>query len=129
MANKLDGKLWKIFSEYIRRRDAKLFSGEDIGKCITCSHADHWKYMDAGHFISRRHLSTKFSEKNNNLQCKGCNGFGAGKQFEYSIEINKKYGNGSSELLLMESRKAVKWGNFDYEFRIEFYKKEIEKLK
>ena len=33
----LDGKLWKIFSEFIRRRDALKFSGGEIAKCCTCS--------------------------------------------------------------------------------------------
>lgn len=126
--NALDPKLWKIFSEYIRRRDALEYSGGDIAKCCTCSHVAHWKEMDCGHFISRRHLATKFDEKNNGIQCKGCNGFGSGKQFEYSIFLDNKHGKGTAEMLLAKSRNACKWGKFEYNLLIDEYKKKVKEL-
>ena len=42
-------KLDAIFSIYIRRRYAK----DDIAECVTCGKQDHWKSLQAGHFMSR----------------------------------------------------------------------------
>ncbi len=123
-----DKKLWKVFSEFIRRRDALKFSGEDIVKCCTCTHTGHWKEFDCGHFISRRHLATKFSEINNHCQCKGCNGFGSGRQYEYSLFIDRTYGKGQAELLLAMSRNAVKFGQFEIDIMEKEYKKKIKEL-
>lgn len=126
---KLDEKLWKIFSEYIRRRDALKYSGGDFVKCITCSHIAHFKEMDCGHFISRRHLSTKFDEKNNHAQCKGCNGLKSGEQFKYSIAIDAKYGKGTAEMLHIKSRNLCKWGKFEFEILIKEYTEKLKQLK
>jgi hypothetical protein len=124
----LDKVLWKVFSEYIRRRDALKFSGGDRVKCITCTHTDHWKHFDCGHGISRKHLGTKFDEKNNHAQCKGCNGFGSGKQFEYMLQVDRMYGKGTAELLLHKSKSLCKWMSFEYEQKIEEYKIKIKNL-
>jgi hypothetical protein len=127
-ATSIEKKLWKVFSEYIRRRDAKKFSGGDIGKCITCSHIGHWKTMDCGHGISRRHQSTKYDEKNNHLQCKGCNGPKSGKQFEYMLEVDRKYGKGTAELLLAKSKHSVKRTAFEFEILLNEYLKRLKEI-
>lgn len=127
-AKSLDKKLWPIFSEYIRRRDAKKFSGGDFVKCITCSHIAHWKELDCGHFVSRRHLATKYHEKNNAAQCKGCNGPGSGKQYEYGLEIDRRYGAGTAQWILQASRAQVKWGSWEFEVLIEDYKQKLKEL-
>lgn len=130
MSKKLDKKLWEIFSEYIRRRDAYKFSESFFMKCITCNHVDHWKYFDAGHFISRRHKNTKFNEQNVNGQCKGCNGLKSGMQYLHGKRINEKYKNPDlSDILLQESRKTARWTGWDYEVRINLYKGKVKELK
>lgn len=125
---KLDSDLNKVFSKFIRMRDAYRFSESTRVMCITCSHTGYWKEFDAGHFISRRHLSTKFNEMNVNAQCKGCNNFRSGNQFEHAIAVDRKYGKGISNILLVESKKVAKWAAWEYEQRIIYYKKEVEKL-
>lgn len=127
--NKLDAKLWKIFSEVRRRECALEYSGGDTVKCCTCSHTGHWKEFDCGHFISRRHLATKFDDSNNHAQCKGCNGFGSGKQFEYSLFLDGKYGKGAAEKILIRSRNVTKWTSFEYELMIKEYSQRLKKLK
>lgn len=123
---KLEEKLWEIFSQFIRRRDS---DENGIGKCVTCGYVEHWKYMDAGHFISRKHKSTKFDEKNNNIQCKGCNGpYGSGRQFEHSKYIDNKYGAGTADSLLLKSRMTCKRNRYDYECLIEEYKNKLKQL-
>ncbi len=56
---KLVEKLDKVFSIYIRRRNAV----NDIAECFTCGKKDHWKKLQNGHFQSRKHYSTRGTNK------------------------------------------------------------------
>ena len=68
MANKkLIQQLDKEFSIFIRRR----YAINDIATCVTCGKKDHWKKLQAGHFMSRKHLSTRWDEDNVQVQCAG----------------------------------------------------------
>lgn len=40
----LKSKLWKIISEYIRRKYA---DSEEIASCVTCGDSKHWKELQA----------------------------------------------------------------------------------
>ena len=42
-----------VFSEYIRRRYAQ----NEVATCVTCNKKDHWKKLQAGHFMSRKHYT------------------------------------------------------------------------
>jgi len=44
-------KLWKLVSEYVRRRHA---DENGYTACYTCGTIKHWKEMDAGHAIPGR---------------------------------------------------------------------------
>lgn len=129
----LDKALWEIVSEYIRRRDAKKC--EQMGyapgrcKCVTCDYVGHWKYdMEAGHFISRRHLATKFDERNINAQCAGCNKFNSGNQFLHGRVIDKMYGKGTAYLLELKAKSQCKWLAFEYEEKIEYFKQKLKEI-
>jgi len=92
----LKKRLWKIFSQYIRIRDA-----DDHGycKCITCGKRFHWKEMDAGHFISRAWNNLLFNEYNVNAQCHRCNRFLEGEKDLYGKALDKKYGKSTRPML------------------------------
>lgn len=121
-----DNLLWKVFSEYIRIRDA-----DENGyiRCATSGRMVHWKEADAGHFISRRHLSTKFDERNVHAQSRHDNRFQSGKQYEFGLFIDKKYGKGTVDKLLVLSRTTCKRGKFEIDAMTEYYKAEVKKLK
>ena len=85
----LDKKLWRLFSEFIRKRDADDFG---VAKCISCNLQREWKYLGCGHYISRGNKRVKFDERNNNAQCKGCNAFKQGAAQEYRIGLIEKIG-------------------------------------
>jgi hypothetical protein len=132
-SNKLDKDLWETFSEYIRRRDAKRFEAlgyaPDRVKCFTCDYVGHWKYdMQAGHFMPRQHMGTKFDEKNVQSQCGGCNCFEQGNQLIFSRNLDKLYGKGTSEWLEQKAKSLCKWMNFEYEEKIIEYKQKIKDL-
>ena len=120
-----DKKLWKVFSEFIRRRDSNK---EGFGKCFTCSRVIHWKKGDCGHGLGRQHKGTKYNEKNNHLQCKPCNGFEGGKREVYKEEMNKRYGLGTWELLELASKKPTKMGQFEIDQLEKYYKEKLKTL-
>lgn len=129
----LDKALWEICSEYIRRRDAKKYESmgyaPDRCKCFTCDYVGHWKYdMEAGHFISRRHLATKFDERNLNSQCPGCNKFQSGNQYKHGRLIDKLYGPGTADMLALKAKSQCKWLPFEYEQKIDYYKQKLKEL-
>lgn len=118
-------KLDNIFSKYIRLRDT---DDEGYGKCISTGRFIHYSQADAGHFISRDRMSTRWNEKNVHLQSRQANRFKSGQQFSQSISIDHKYGEGTSEILLAESRKTCKLTDFELDALIDHYKKQVVEL-
>lgn len=115
----------KIFSEYIRRRNANALG---MAECFTCGKVDHWKNLQCGHFQSRKHYSTRWNEKNCQVQCAGCNVFRYGEQYKFGLYLNKKYGNNISEKLMNEAKRTIKLSNFELQEIIDHYKLEISKF-
>ena len=113
-------KLDTIFSEYIRRRYAK----NDIAECVTCGKKDHWKKLQVGHFMSRKHYSTRWDERNVEVQCQGCNVWRYGEQYKFSLHL----GSELSEELLIKSRQIEKFSNADLVMMYETYKQKVKDL-
>ena len=107
MAKKKTQKYWKTkidkpFHEFIRRRDCDDHTG--MTKCISCNKPVHFSETDAGHLFSRQHLSTRYDERNVNAQCRRCNRFEYGRQYEYAQNIGAEL----AEELLQKSRQVLK---------------------
>jgi hypothetical protein len=113
-------KLDSIFSQYIRLR----YSKNEIATCVTCGKQDHWKKLQAGHFISRKHYATRFDEDNCQVQCSRCNVFRYGEQYLFS----KYLGANLSEELLMKSRKIKKFTDSELLDMIELYNEKVNNL-
>ena len=120
-------KLDAIFSEYIRLRDS---DHKGNCKCISCGKEApaFGGSIHAGHFMSRRHLATRWDEKNVNSQCSYCNTFLNGNQYRASIGINNKYCNGTAEELEKRSKTIIKLSRVDYEEAIANIKEKIKQL-
>ena len=124
--SKLKKDLDKWFSLYIRLRESE----EGLVQCFTCNKVSHYKSgMQNGHFQSRKHLATRWDEENCQVQCVGCNMFKAGEQYKFSISLDAKYGEGKAEELELLARTIMKVSRIDYEEKIGYYKKLVEKLK
>lgn len=123
---KLDATLWRVFSEYIRLRDS-----DDKGncRCPTCGRVHHWKDMDAGHFVGRRHKATKFCERNVLAQCRYCNRFNQGEQFKMSQAVDARFGAGTAEYLTKLSRAKTKLTALWYEVKTEEYRAKVKEMK
>lgn len=118
-------RLDTIFSKYIRLRDT---NDEGFGQCISTGRFIHYSQADAGHFMSREHLSTRWHEKNVHLQGRQANRFKQGQQFSQALNIDRKYGEGTSEILMAESRRKSNISDFEIEILIKHYRKEAKRL-
>jgi len=121
---KIVKKLDSIFSQYIRRRDVK----ESIAECFTCGKKDDWKRLQCGHFQSRRFYSTRWDETNCQVQCAGCNVFRFGEQFKFSVNLDNKFGKGTSQRLEVKAREIVKIPTFELEDMIKHYQELCSQL-
>tara|TARA_R100000278_G_scaffold118185_1_gene98643 strand:- start:1468 stop:1842 length:375 start_codon:yes stop_codon:yes gene_type:complete len=110
-------KLDKVFSEYIRQRFAK----DGWVQCVTCGTRKHWKEVDAGHFVSRRHYSTRWDPSNVHVQCKKCNIFGNGENYLMGKYIDRTYGIGKADELIALSKKICKFTNEELVNMIEHF--------
>ena len=117
-------KLDTVFSRYIRQKDAV----NGIATCVTCGKKDEWKKLQNGHFMSRRHYSTRWDERNCNVQCAGCNVFRAGEIYLYTKYLCSKYGDNSPEELHILSHKIVKFADVDLIDLINHYQKLLDSL-
>jgi len=118
-------KLDKVFSQYIRRR----FAVNEIAKCVTCGKQAHWKELQAGHFMSRKHYSTRYDETNVQVQCSGCNVFRYGEQYKFGRYLEEAYGEGTAEDLQNKSRQITKFSDIRIKEMIEYYNKLLTNLK
>ena len=125
--SKLKKELDKYFSLYIRLREA---TNEGIVQCFTCGKIGHYKKgMQCGHFQSRRHHATRWNEWNCQVQCVKCNMFEQGEQWKFGLNLNAKYGEGTSKELEFLAQTTVKKIRSEYEEDIRYYKALVNNLK
>jgi len=132
------------FSKFIRLRDSSLEFGEFDGRgsemlagdCCTCGKIvriwdleNGWNpSAHCGHFIGRYFKSTRYDEQNCHLQCQKCNTFAEGKQFEHGLFIDKKYGAGTAEKILIKSKQLCKRNRNDLKWLSDHYRKKAQEL-
>tara|TARA_R110002072_G_scaffold1891_6_gene15733 strand:+ start:83 stop:493 length:411 start_codon:yes stop_codon:yes gene_type:complete len=121
--SKLKKELDKWFSLYIRLREANEYG---MVQCFTCGVVRGYKDgMQNGHFQSRKHLATRFDEENCQVQCIKCNMYSQGEQFKFGINLDAKYGEGTSKELEFLARTTFKISRAEYEYNISYYKKAV----
>ncbi len=125
--SKLKKELDKWFSLFIRLREATDHEG--MVQCFTSGRVYHYKKLHAGHFMSRRHLNTRWCEINVQPQSAADNLFGQGEQYRFGLHLDGKYGEGTAEELQFKARQTVKFTRVDYEEKISYYKDVVNKLK
>lgn len=64
-------KLDRVFSLYIRLRDSRPFGYRQF-RCISCGMIKPFDQADAGHFIGRTNMATRFDEENVWCECRNC---------------------------------------------------------
>ena len=119
--SKLVKKLDTVFSQYIRLSNA---DNNGYCTCVTCNKTFHWKEIQAGHFMSRKHYSIRWDERNVKPQCVACNVYRAGEQYKYSLYLGKEL----SDVLYLQSKEIVKFTNYELEDMINDYSEKLKKL-
>lgn len=121
---KLKKELDRVFSLVIRT--AKI---DDNGytRCVTCGRLEHWKRLDAGHYVPRQDLATRWAVENVWPQCKPCNGFRGGEPEKMAEWIDRVYGIGAAAKLREQAKKPFKLSRYWLTERIEFFKAMIPK--
>lgn len=120
-------KLWKLVSEYVRRKDADPHTG--MVECYTCGVVKHWKQVDAGHAIGGRNNMVLFDLSILRPQCKSCNGPGErGNYYVFGNKLNKENGEGWYEQKKIEARQSKKIYESDLEDMIESMTEMVKEL-
>lgn len=121
----LTKKLDKVFSAYIRLRDA-MPSG--YFKCISCGQIRPFEQADCGHFFSRKNMSVRFDEDDCHAECRGCNRFSSDHLIAYQANLIRKIGMQRFELLSAKAHQAKRWSDFELEAMIKHYTAEVKRL-
>lgn len=107
-------KLDREFSKYIRL----VHSKDGMCECFTCGTVDHWKYMDCGHYMSRKHMLTRWDPENAKPQCKHCNQFKHGMPKEFRERLGD-----IADQLEADAKKLCKWDIEQLEYMLNIFKK------
>ena len=112
-------RLDTVFSEYIRKKNA---DSRGYVTCITSGRKYHYSEVDAGHFISRKEMSTRWHEDNVHPQSRYDNRYRYGKQYEYGLALDRKK-KGLAKRLYKLSKQTVKYSVNDLQDLLDKYKK------
>jgi hypothetical protein len=115
----LENKLDRVFSTYIRKRDAD--EGGTVS-CVTCGRLMFWKEAHCGHFIKRQHRSVRWDERNAAVQCPRDNAYMGGRQDDFSRYIIQRYGIKTYDELMSLKYRTVKHTRADLLNMIERFK-------
>lgn len=115
-----------LFSEYVRLRDADQYG---MIRCISCGKRIRWKDADAGHFVSRKHSSLRFDEKNVNAQCRICNRIKFGNIEKYKRGLIIKHGRFVIDYLENKKTDIRQYTDYEIELLCSYYRKQIRLLK
>ena len=118
-------ELDKVFQFYIRLRDA-MPGG--YCKCISCSKVVPFEKIQAGHYLSRRHMSTRWCEDNVNGECSTCNIMDGDHLITYRKNLIKKIGEKKVEWIEAYAHDTRKWDDFELVLMIKDYAKKCLEL-
>ena len=119
--SKLVKKLDVVFSQYIRLSNA---DNNGFCTCVTCKNRFHWKEIQAGHFMSRKHYSIRWDERNVKPQCVACNVYRSGEQYKFSQYL----GNNLAEDLQKKSNLITKFTSDELQDMIDSYTAKVKKF-
>ena len=126
MNKTLKNKLDRVFSEFIRLRDA---ASNGFVRCFCCGKMLPWRDSENMHFIPRQHMSLRYNEINCNAGCTHCNHFMNGNIEAYMMNLKKVHGEDILERLMIIKNTPSKMGDFEANVLIAHYKAEIRRIR
>ena len=124
--SKLKKDLWKLVSIYVRVSEA---NGEGLVRCVTCGKWLHWTKMQAGHFIDGRTNSILYDLRGVHPQDIRCNIFLSGNKVEYTLYMQKRYGQEVVDELRQLRKTEKKYLRHELEDMIADFKERLKKYK
>jgi Bacteriophage Lambda NinG protein len=115
-----------VFSLYIRLRYADK---EGMVTCYTSGKVVHWRKIQAGHFISRRHYNTRWNEINVQNQTVRENIMLSGNIAEFGRRLVGQYGQDKIDYLFQMRDKEAKLDRLHLKVAIQDYTKKVAQLK
>ena len=124
---KLVKKLDTIFSQYIR---LKYSDKNWYCKCVSCGKVDLYKNMHCAHWISRGKMIYRFDEENCRPWCPACNTYRPEFHIrEFTVFQIKRLWQKKVDEMRQKANEVRKFKTSELETMIEFYKKEVDKIK
>lgn len=120
----LKAKAWRIFSEYIRRRDA---DPQGYCRCVTCGVRAQWHQLQAGHFLRSRSKGILFDERGVHAQCDRCNRL-EGHGDDYWVFMETRYGRDVIEELRELKWQGGSWTQDELKAVIKHFEKKLQEL-
>ena len=111
-------ELDKVFQFYIRLRDSR---SDGRCQCISCGKIVSFDKIQAGHYRSRKNMSTRWSELNVNGECFVCNCMEGDHLINYRKNLIKKIGEQKVNWLDAYCNEAYKWSDFELVIMIKDY--------
>lgn len=118
-------KLDKVFSAYIRLRDVMP---NGYFKCISCGKIKPFKDADAGHYHSRRHMTTRFHPDNCHAECSACNRFSADHLEDYRRNLIAKIGQSRFDQIYVLAHSSCHWTDWELQQMIASYTEKVKVL-
>lgn len=118
-------KLDKVFSAYIRLRDAMP---NGCFRCISCGKIKRFEQGDCGHYHSRTHMATRWDPDNCHMECRGCNRASADHLIGYRRNLVEKIGLDRINRLEMMAHSQKHWLDFELQEKIDYYTREVKRL-
>ena len=111
------------FSKWVRLGN----STNGICKCVTCSTEKHFTEMDAGHFIPRGNMATRYDTRNCKPQCISCNRLCDGMHLAFEWSLLALYGQEVVEDLKIKAKTIRKYNVRELEQMVAVWKESIAK--
>lgn len=115
----------RVFQYYIRLRDA-MPGG--YTRCISCGKIKPFDQMQAGHFFSRSHFSTRWDEDNVNSECTWDNCWNGEHLLTYKENLIRKIGMQRFNMLEIRCKQTRNWSNFEIVAMVRHYGKLIMQI-
>lgn len=104
------------------------FATNGMVQCVSCGQVLPVNSMQAGHFVSRSYLSTRWHPENVAPQCFQCNVFKKGNLAAYAAWGVNRYGQDWPARMVALSRTETKLTRTDLTTMIEDYEKRITEI-
>lgn len=117
----------KVFSKYIRRRDADP-NYPFFLRCFTCGKKERIEFAHAMHFIDRDQMAVRYDEMNVHGGCEECNCFDPDHLGKYYTKMVQKYGIIAVGDLVIKSKGLQKFMRHELVEIIETYKAKLKAL-